>query len=39
MPLEVAAALVGAAMAFGAAPLGLANLSIDGSSSAATKKV
>jgi hypothetical protein len=39
MPLEVAAALVGAAMAFGAAPLGLANLSIDGSSSVAAKKV
>jgi hypothetical protein len=39
MPLEAAADLVGAAMAFGAAPLGLAGLSIGGSSSAATKEV
>jgi hypothetical protein len=39
MPLEAAAALVGAAMAFGAAPPGLAGLSIGGSSSAAAKKV
>jgi hypothetical protein len=38
MPLEAAAALVGAAMAFWAAPLGLASLSVDGSSSAAAKK-
>jgi hypothetical protein len=38
-PLEAAAALVGAAMAFGAAPPGLATLSVDGSSSAAVKKV
>jgi hypothetical protein len=38
-PLEAAAALVGAAMAFGAAPPGLANLSVDGPSSAAAKKV
>jgi hypothetical protein len=38
-PLEVAAALVGAAMAFGAAPLGLAGPSASGSSSAAMKKV
>jgi hypothetical protein len=38
-PQEVAAALVGAAMVFGAAPRGLANLSVDGSSSAAAKKV
>jgi hypothetical protein len=38
-PLEVAAALVGAAMAFGAAPPGLAGLSVGGSSSAAAKKV
>jgi hypothetical protein len=37
-PLEAAAALIGAAMAFGAAPLGLAGLSVDGSSGAATKK-
>jgi hypothetical protein len=37
-PLEAAAALVGAAMAFGAAPPGLAGLSVDGSSSAAAKK-
>jgi hypothetical protein len=37
-PLEVAAALVGAAMAFGAAPPGLAGLSIDGSSCAAASK-
>jgi hypothetical protein len=39
MPLEAAAALVGAAMAFGAAPLGLAGLSVDGSARAAAKKV
>jgi hypothetical protein len=38
-PLEAAAALVGAAMAFGAAPPGLAGPSAGGSSSAATKKV
>jgi hypothetical protein len=38
-PLEAAAALVGAAMAFGAAPPGLADLSVDGSSSAAANKV
>jgi hypothetical protein len=38
-PLEAAATLVSAAMAFGAAPPGLANLSVDGSSSAAAKKV
>jgi hypothetical protein len=38
-PLEVAAALVGAAMAFGAAPLGLAGLSVDGFARTATKKV
>jgi hypothetical protein len=38
-PLEVAAALVGVAMAFGAAPPGLAGLSANGSSSAAAKKV
>jgi hypothetical protein len=38
-PLEAVAALVGAAMAFGAAPPGLAGLSAGGSSSAATKKV
>jgi hypothetical protein len=38
-PLDAAAALVGAAMAFGVAPPGLANLSVDGSSSAAAKKV
>jgi hypothetical protein len=38
-PLEVAAALVAAAMAFGAAPPSLAGLSASGSSSAATKKV
>jgi hypothetical protein len=38
-PLEAAPALVGAAMAFGAAPLGLADLSVDGSSSAAANKV
>jgi hypothetical protein len=38
-PLEAAAALVGAAMAFGAAPPGLAGLSVGGSSSAAVKKV
>jgi hypothetical protein len=39
MPLEAAAALVGAAMVFGAAPLGLAGLGVDGSSSAAARKV
>jgi hypothetical protein len=39
MPLKVAAALVGAAMAFGAAPPGLAGLSAGGSSCAAAKKV
>jgi hypothetical protein len=38
-PLEAAATLVGAAMAFGAAPLGLAGLGGDGSSNAAAKKV
>jgi hypothetical protein len=38
-PLEAVAALVGAAMAFGAAPPGLAGLSVGGSSSAAAKKV
>jgi hypothetical protein len=38
-PLEAAAALVGAAMAFEATPPGLANLSVDGSSSAAAKKM
>jgi hypothetical protein len=38
-PLEAAAALVGATMAFGAAPPGLAGLSAGGSSSAAAKKV
>jgi hypothetical protein len=38
-PLEAAAALVGAVMAFGAAPPGLADLSVDGSSSAAANKV
>jgi hypothetical protein len=38
-PLEAAAALVGAAMAFGAAPSGLAHLSVGDSSSAAAKKV
>jgi hypothetical protein len=38
-PLQAAAALVGAAMAFGAAPPGLAGLNIGGSSSAAAKKV
>jgi hypothetical protein len=37
-PLESVAALIGAAMAFGAAPLGLADLSIGGSSSAAASK-
>jgi hypothetical protein len=37
-PLQAAAALVGAAMAFGTAPLGLAGLDIGGSSSAAAKK-
>jgi hypothetical protein len=39
MPLEVAAALVGAVMAFGAAPLGLAGLSVDSSARTAAKKV
>jgi hypothetical protein len=38
-PLEAAAALIGAAMAFGAAPPGLAGLGVDGSSSAAAGKV
>jgi hypothetical protein len=38
-PLEAAAALVGAVMAFGAAPPGLAHLSVGGSSGAAAKKV
>jgi hypothetical protein len=38
-PLEAAAALVGAAMAFGAAPPGLAGLSVDGSACTAAKKV
>jgi hypothetical protein len=38
-PLQAAAALVGAAMAFGAAPLGLTGLNVGGSSSAAAKKV
>jgi hypothetical protein len=38
-PLQVAAVLVGAAMAFGAAPPGLAGLDVGGSSSAATGKV
>jgi hypothetical protein len=38
-PLQAAAALVGAAMAFRAAPLGLAGLDVDGSSSAAAGKV
>jgi hypothetical protein len=38
-PLQAAAALVGAAMAFGAAPSGLAGLNVGGSSSAAAKKV
>jgi hypothetical protein len=38
-PLEAAAALVGAAMAVGAAPLGLAGKSVGGSSSAAVGKV
>jgi hypothetical protein len=37
-PLEVAAALVSAVMAFGAAPPGLAGPSVGGSSSAATSK-
>jgi hypothetical protein len=37
-PLEVAAALVDATMAFWAAPLGLAGPSVGGSSSAATSK-
>jgi hypothetical protein len=38
-PLEAAAALVGAAMAFGAAPPGLAGLSVGGSSSVTANKV
>jgi hypothetical protein len=38
-PLEAVAALVGAVMAFGATPLGLAGLRTGGSSSAAAKKV
>jgi hypothetical protein len=38
-PLEVAASLIGAAMAFGAAPPGLTSPSIGGSSSAAASKV
>jgi hypothetical protein len=38
-PQEVAAALVGAAMAFGATPPGLAGLGVDGSSSVAARKV
>jgi hypothetical protein len=38
MPLQAAAALVGAAMAFGAAPPGLAGLDVGGSSSAVAKK-
>jgi hypothetical protein len=37
--LEAVATLVGAAMAFGAAPPGLTDLSVGGSSSAAAKKV
>jgi hypothetical protein len=37
-PLQAAAALVGAAMAFGAAPPGLAGLDVGGSSSVAAKK-
>jgi hypothetical protein len=39
MPLQAAAALVGAAMAFGAAPPGLAGLDVGGSSGAAAGKV
>jgi hypothetical protein len=39
MPLQAAAALVDAAIAFGAAPPGLAGLNVGDSSSAATKKV
>jgi hypothetical protein len=39
MPVEAAATLVGAVMAFGAAPPGLAGLGADGSSGAAAKKV
>jgi hypothetical protein len=39
MPLEAAAALVGAAIAFGATPPGLAGLSVDGSARTAAKKV
>jgi hypothetical protein len=38
MPLEAAATLVGAAMAFGATPPGLAGLSVGDSSSAVAKK-
>jgi hypothetical protein len=38
-PLQAAAALVGAAMAFGAAPPGLAGLDVGGSSNAAAGKV
>jgi hypothetical protein len=38
-PLQAAAALVGAAMAFGAAPPGLAGLDVGGSSSVAAGKV
>jgi hypothetical protein len=38
-PLQAAAALVGAAMAFGAAPPGLAGVDVGGSSSAAAGKV
>jgi hypothetical protein len=38
-PLQAAAALVGAAMAFGAAPPGLAGLDVGGSSSTAAGKV
>jgi hypothetical protein len=38
-PLQATAALVGAAMAFGAAPPGLAGLDVGGSSSAAAGKV
>jgi hypothetical protein len=38
-PLEAVVALVGAAMAFGAAPPGLASLSVDSSSNAVAKKV
>jgi hypothetical protein len=38
-PLEAAAALVGATMAFGAAPPGLTGLSVDGSARTTAKKV